>query len=241
MTSAWFETWFNKHYLSLYQHRDEKDALDQIDLILTTLDLKKSDPLLDLACGVGRHTQLLRKRGYWMQGMDLSRDLIREGLRLFPNLPLTMGDMRSFVGGYQAILSLFTSFGYFEKESEDKKVLSHVFQALRPGGYYWLDFLNDYWIRENLVAQETISVHQRESFEIKRFIKDGRVIKIIEHTFKDRVSTYRESVSLYSKDQLEALLRQAGFELKAIFGDYRGSLWSEQGTRAIFVGKKKIG
>ena len=213
-----------------------------MDLIISTLcprGLKKSQPILDLACGMGRHVELFRRRGFWVQGIDLSEELIQEGRRYWPQLPIKVGDMRSFVGGYQAILSLFTSFGYFEKESEDLRVLANVFQALRPGGHLWLDFLNAPRVRQNLASTEEVLAGRRESFFIQKSLERGRAVKTISHRLGGRVSVYRESVRLYSRNELVELFVRSGFEMEKFFGNYRGAPWSETSERLILVGRKK--
>jgi SAM-dependent methyltransferase len=47
-----------------------------------------------------------------------------------------------------AVFNLFTSFGYFDNEKDDKKVFQSVYDALKPGGFFVLDYLNEEFVRE---------------------------------------------------------------------------------------------
>ena len=49
---------------------------------------------------------------------------------------------------------MFTSFGYFETRDEDLAIFRGVHRALRPGGRFVLDFLNEANVRKTLVPHE---------------------------------------------------------------------------------------
>ena len=40
---------------------------------------------------------------------------------------------------YDAVVNLFTAFGYFEEEADDARVLGNVARALKPGGAFLID------------------------------------------------------------------------------------------------------
>ena len=71
--SMWFEKWFSdKLYLDLYQHRDEEDARWIINLLQRSIAVKTNASVLDIACGSGRHSIELARRGFDVTGFDLS-------------------------------------------------------------------------------------------------------------------------------------------------------------------------
>ena len=81
----WYEEWFsNKFYLELYQHRDEEDARWIINLLQRTLNVSTRSKVLDIACGSGRHSLELARRGFEVTGFDLSDYLISEAKRKTP-------------------------------------------------------------------------------------------------------------------------------------------------------------
>ena len=66
----WFENWFDENYLDVYRHRNDLDALRQIELILKNVSLSKRDKILDLGCGIGRHVEILHKKKFLVEGID---------------------------------------------------------------------------------------------------------------------------------------------------------------------------
>ena len=129
----WFEEWFGEDYLHIYQHRDETEAERAIELIATNLAGRQIDTVLDLACGAGRHTRVLRER-WWTVGLDLSLALLRLARRESLEAPYVRADMRELPfadESFDLVVNLFTSFGYFEDDSEHVRVLACVGAAMK--------------------------------------------------------------------------------------------------------------
>lgn len=234
----WYEKWFDENYLRLYHHRDVDDARDQARLILDCLELCKDCSILDLGCGEGRYTMYFKRRGYRVLGLDLSEKLIRSGREKYPGLNLVVGDMRAIPGRFDLVLSLFTSFGYFEEDRENHRVVESVSGSLVPGGVFWLDFLNPTYIEDNLVTESEKQISSHTLVTEKRKIEDNRIIKDIlfeEHGVKNK---YKESVRLYSRLELEDMLKRAGLSIQGCFGNYLGAPWQQTSERTILYGKK---
>lgn len=236
--SYWFENWFNEDYLALYRHRDMADANRQISLILSTLQPTSAHRILDLGCGEGRHLEILHQRGLHATGIDLSPVLIQMGHSRFPHLSLAVGDMRKIKGKFDIILSLFTSFGYFDDDSENMVVFHSVSQALNPGGMYWLDYLNPGFVKANLRLETARELEPGLHVAEKRRIEGDMVIKDIVFRSEKGEKRYQERVKLYDRSQLEAMLRDAGLNPAGSFGDYDGSPWSPEAPRTILFAEK---
>lgn len=234
----WFEDWFDENYLLLYRHRDCEDAKVQVRLILDTLDIPQCSSILDLGCGEGRYTHLFQNQGYRVFGMDLSQCLVREGRKRYGNLDLLVGDMRAIPGCFDVIVSLFTSFGYFPTKEENARVVTSVYESLNPGGWYWLDFLNPTAVTKNLVPESITRLPGAIEVTERRSIENGRVVKDILFKKNDKVTRYKESVALYTKFELEAMLKSAGFQIRGCFGDYRGASWTPDTPRTILYCRK---
>lgn len=223
--APWYVSAFDERYLKLYAHRDEQEAEDRAPGMMKLLGLTHDKRLLDVACGEGRYARAMARRGVRVTGIDLSKELLleaRERSRLLPGSPqYTRRDMRKlpFVSQFDAVISMFTSFGYFETEAEDLAVFRGVSRALVPGGRFLLDFMNEAQLRSSLVPEETqrsrsVNVH------IKRWIDedatDGpRVEKRVKAVAaRTGITEFEvtESVRLYTPDEIDALLARAGLE-----------------------------
>jgi trans-aconitate methyltransferase len=138
---AWYREWFGEEYLGLYSHRDEQEAEAHVDFVERQLRHPRPRAVLDLACGAGRHTAALRRRGYRTVGVDLSLTLLAHA----GGLPRAAGDMRCLpfaAGSFDWVLNFFTSFGYFEKERENFQVLEEIVRVLAPRGRFLIDIMN---------------------------------------------------------------------------------------------------
>ncbi|HEX2201691.1 MAG TPA: class I SAM-dependent methyltransferase [Longimicrobium sp.] len=239
----WYEAWFGREYLELYPLRDDSEAEDAVALIVGAARLPAGAPVLDLACGAGRHVEHLRERGLRAFGLDLSLDLLR--LARAEGLPAVRGDMRVLPVGtarLAMVTSFFTSFGYFEDEADDALVLREIRRVLAPGGLFAVDFLNAERVRAELRARDEVEIGRRRVVQTRELVEDGRVvqkrIEIHDHG-RPRPRVFFERVRLYTAGDLEAMLEDAGIEPFASFGDYSGGPPRSGAPRVILIGRAR--
>lgn len=234
----WFEKWFDDNYLKLYHHRNIKDADEQVQLIIDTLKPDKHQSILDLACGEGRHCLLFHTKGYLIKGIDLSATLIKSGKAKHPGLDIRVGDMRHIRGKHHIILSLFTSFGYFDSDRDNISVIRSISRALHSGGWFWIDFLNPEYLKKNLVPDNEFLLEDGTKVNEKRFFENNTIVKVITFTGPEEKSRYQERVKLYTKKDIETMMRRSDIHPEGTFGDYHGSEWSSFSPRTIIYGRK---
>ena len=230
----WFEEWFGEDYLRIYQHRDEEEAERAIDLIAEHVRGREVGAVLDLGCGAGRHARILSER-WWTVGLDLSAALLRVARRESQDAPFVRADMRRLPfadESFDLVVNLFTSFGYFEDDSEHVKVLSCLRDVITEGGTLVIDFLNAHEVRATLVPYDE-RVANGITIEQSRTISPDQ--RFVEKTIKlrERGREYVERVRLFSAGDLVRMLDVAGFQVVARAGDYSGSEWSEESPRTI--------
>lgn len=241
-TPDWYRRWFGEEYLALYPHRDAEEARQAVDLVLRSLGSIEG-PILDVACGAGRHMREFAGRGIPAIGLDLSITLLREGKAAERDLMLTQADMRSLPfadGSFAVVVNFFTSFGYFAQPEEDEIVLNEIRRVLRPGGRFMLDFLNAERVRNHLVSKDTRYVDGRLVTQKRRLEDDGKVvvkeIRMSEGELDERPITFYERVRLYSPEELSTMLRMACLEPTKTFGDYSGGPACSDCPRYILMG-----
>ena len=232
--TEWFEQWFGEEYHALYPHRDDEDARRAVALIRSVVKWEAGDWILDLACGPGRHAAELARWAGHVVGFDLSRAMLRRA-RERSGGALVRGDMRALpfrAGSFTLAVNLFTSFGYFLNEEENRRVVSQVAAALAPGGHFVLDYLNAEQVRRTLKGIE--QAKGRDVLVRRRIDSADRfVIKEIE--LRDEGRRFEERVRLYSAAELAALLGDAGLRVVARFGDYDGGAAGPDAPRVILV------
>lgn len=238
--TEWYEHWFGEAYLDLYPHRDDRDAERVVALLSSRRLVAPGDRVLDLACGPGRHAAALASRGTRVTGFDLSLTLLRTAQRRGSH-SLVRGDMRALAfrdGRFDAVVNLFTSFGYFDRDEQHQEVLDEVARVLRPGGRLVLDFLNAPLVRARLVQRDSGRLGDRRVVQERRMSDDGRyVVKTISLEGEGR--QFMERVRLYDGDELGAMARRAGLRVEEVFGDYDGAPWTPSTPRLLLVASRR--
>jgi SAM-dependent methyltransferase len=223
-SKSWYESWFDSpYYHILYKHRDDTEARRFIDSLLAHLEPAAGARILDLACGKGRYSIYLANKGFDVTGVDLSpgsiaiaRQYEQDQLHFFTH------DMREPFrpGHFDYVFNFFTSFGYFEEQEDDLRVLQSVRSDLKPGGTFVLDFFNADYVRRNLVREEVKEL-EGIRFQLERSIEEPYVYKRIRFSDRGRHYAFEERVRLIGKDDFKPLFREAGLAIRKAFGDYQ--------------------
>lgn len=238
----WFSTWFDSpYYHILYTSRDDHEAQHFIDKLLVYLHPKPQEKIMDLACGKGRHSRYLNQKGYDVTGIDLSEKSIQHA-KQFENerLRFDVHDMRMVYkpDEFDFVLNLFTSFGYFDNETENVVALSATARSIAHGGKLVIDFMNTDKVIARLVMEEEKEV-QGIHFKIQRRVENGFIVKTICFTDKGRDYKFTERVRALREQDFLEYFGIAQLRLVEIFGDYDLNPFDlEKSERMIFVLKK---
>ncbi|MEO6177732.1 MAG: class I SAM-dependent methyltransferase [Flavobacterium circumlabens] len=222
-TENWFTSWFDTpYYHILYKDRNYREAQIFMDNLTHYLNLPEKATVLDLACGKGRHSIYLNQLGFNVLGADLSENSIAEASKNSnETLHFKVHDMREpFEEKFDAIFNLFTSFGYFESDEDNLTTLKAIKDSLSEYGFAVIDFMNVNQVIETLVPEEVKTVDDID-FKIKRYLKDGHIIKEIDFEDQGRHFHFTEKVKALTLKDFEDLMAEAGIFLLDIFGDYK--------------------
>lgn len=263
---AWYEKSFGDDYLELYSHRDVNEARANLKALVALTSPPKDEPLLDLCCGAGRCLLVLRELGFTkVVGLDLSPQLLRVSKKLLHDagvteveiyeagseklpkpapdaVPLLHADMRSipYEGYFATIISIFTSFGYFDSDEENRKVLLAIYKALRPGGVMVMDYLNRDKVISSLVPRDEWQLPGRLVCSVRRITDDGRRVEKETSVLADDGSKKKffESVRMYSEPEMRSMLQEAGFTGIRSYGSVHGDAFGPNSERLVLVAAK---
>ena len=239
---SWYRSWFNSpYYHILYKNRDENEAALFIDRVLKYFNPPSEARFLDLACGKGRHSIYINKKGFDVTGVDLSKENIRRAKR-FENdhLHFDVHDMRVPYANtkFDYVFNLFTSFGYFPSIEENEKVLSASHSNLKLKGKILIDFLNAHQVIKGLVKEETQKM-DGVTFNIDREIEDGIIKKNIDIIDGEKEFRFVERVRALTRQDFVGMLTRCDFEILDTFGNYNLEEYHEdKSPRLILIARK---
>jgi len=233
----WYASWFNTpYYHILYKDRNYDEAADFMKNLTRFLNLKKGDKILDLACGKGRHSKYLNKLGYDVTGVDLSPNSIAYAKK-YENTSLSFAvhDMcLPYPDRFDAVLNLFTSFGYFETENDNIRTIKAIKEELKPNGFGVIDFLNSSYLKNHLVKENTKTV-EGITFHIKRKIENGYIVKTISFKDADKNYEFAEKVKALTLEDFKAYFESANVQLTHCFGDYNLNKFDENNSQRLIL------
>ena len=241
--NEWFGTWFDSpYYHILYKHRDHEEAAEFINNLSGYLHFGKKDKIMDLACGKGRHSVFLNKKGFDVTGLDLSpKNIAFANKQSNDRVRFFVHDMREVFkkNSFDYVLNMFTSFGYFDEASENEQVIAAVAKSLKNGGKFVLDFMNAEKVIKNLVQEETKTIEDIE-FRITRTLDDHNfIVKNIEFEDNGKKYEFHERVKAITFQEFQNYFDNVNLKCTKVFGDYRLSPFKKESSdRMIFVLEK---
>jgi D-alanine-D-alanine ligase len=225
LPSDWWRTLFNALYLETDGDvfENDRNTVEEIDLLIGTAGLEPNHRILDLCCGQGRHAIELARRGFTrITGLDRSRYLIRLARKRAKQSQLQLsfheGDARNFRlgdGDFDCVCILGNSFGYFERQEDDLAVLERVKRALASGGKLVMDLMDGEWMRRHFEPRSWEWIDRNHFVCRERSLAEDcdRLIsrEVVVDAERGVIADQFYAERLYSKERLEALLTGAGF------------------------------
>ncbi len=244
MQQPWFKDWFNSpYYHQLYFNRDKTEAAAFIDKLISYLKPPAGATMLDVACGKGRHSLQLASKGFDVTGIDLSADSIHEALKNEgDNLHFYQHDMRLpfWIRYFDYAFNFFTSFGYFRTQREHDNAIHCIATALKPGGYFVMDYLNVHYSEDH-----TIHNMEKEidgiNYIITKWYDENHFYKkiIVEDESLDEPLIYTEKVAKFSLGDFTDMFAYQGLQIQEVYGDYEFNRYDvKKSPRLIMIARK---
>ena len=245
---------FGDDYLGAYRETiSPENAILEVAFVQRVLGLSVGQEVLDLCCGHGRHAVLLAKAGLTMTGLDLSKGYLKQAAlnaaAAGVELELVYSDMRQvpFVSRFDAVINLFTSFGYLGgylgSDAEDMRVLHQVSNALKPGGKFLIDLINKDWVVANNLVDErkvdpngTVYQEHRELDLVRSRIQNSFIV-----TTPDGSTRHSDglTIRLYTLVEITDMLAEAGLTFQSAYGGYDAEPYNVGTRRMIMVAEKQ--
>jgi len=229
--------WWRRIFNSMYLKTDADVVEDlqitrkEVDLFTDILGLEKNMVILDLACGQGRHSLELARRGFKnLNGLDRSHYLIRKAKNICGaerlNASFREGDARKLpypADTFDVVMILGNSFGYFESTEDDIKILKEVFRVLKPFGKFLIDVADGNYLRDNFNPRSWEWVDNKHFVCRERSLASDnqRLIsrEVISNIYKGVILDQFYAERLYNKESLIEMFNRTGYSRVSFHGN----------------------
>jgi SAM-dependent methyltransferase len=212
------------------------------------LDLPKNAEILDAPCGYGRHSIGLAKKGFTVTGLDINSYHLKkakiEAARNHAKVRFVKKNMIDLDYGdeFDAVINMFYSFGFFDRDKDNYKVLKNFFKALKPDGKFLMHtdvnipriISGKYKLNEirNLKPGGKLKIEESYDAITKRINGAWILHKNGGEERKDY------SVRVYTKDEFVKLCKSAGFKSCEVYSDWTGKPYDVRSEDMIIVATK---
>jgi 2-polyprenyl-3-methyl-5-hydroxy-6-metoxy-1,4-benzoquinol methylase len=214
-----------------------EDTENQVEFIINTLELTGKERILDLACGFGRHSISLARRGYSVVGVDFTKIYIEDAIMTTKAESLSaefiLSDFRdlTFKEEFDVVLNMADgAIGYLETDEENLKMFDVISAALKSGGKHFMDVCNAehaelYFPKRHWdIGTKTLSLPEFDwDSERRRMLFTDWEIKFDEIAKRpDKIEKDTDGCRLYSRSELEEILNARNMKLIKTFSNYYG-------------------
>lgn len=243
----WWQKAFNKEYFEAFDYiYSEKRGIKETEFVIKKSGIKKDSKVLDLACGQGRHSIPLAKRGIKVTAIDFSNFLINKAkesaIKSKASITFLKKDIRAYSkkNYFDLVILLGNSFGYFS-DKDNERVIVNVNSSLKKGGKFILDLSNTPSLIKNIGEETNVQstpygkiISKTLSFNPETFHAKTQW-QIIHNKKKTKfIGTLR----FYTPPEINSLLKKHNFIIKKTYGSFNGEPYSPKTKRYIVIAKK---
>lgn len=205
---------YSERWFALFAEAEAAQTELEVDFLVR--QLPSAQTILDVACGYGRHARRLAARGYRVTGVEREARVIEDARRRVPAVEFLRLDMRrldTIARSFDAVLSLWQSFGYFSEEA-NTDMLRSMAAKVSPTGRLVFDVYHRGFFELN---QGTFERRVRDVELVEsRTVTDGRLRVTLDYGGPVDVFDWQ----VYLPEELEALAADVGLELVLACTDF---------------------
>jgi 2-polyprenyl-3-methyl-5-hydroxy-6-metoxy-1,4-benzoquinol methylase len=221
----------------------------EVEGLVRLLGISPSELILDVPCGSGRHAKALARRGFNVTGVDINKMLLdraranSHGLASVKFHKGSMLELQQFFNGFDVVMNMFSSFGYFPSDEENFFVLKQLVQSLRPGGRLVIHNIDRDWLMRvytPVTWQETDEEFCVEARKYDSGTKYNEVNEIRMNKKTGQAERTYHRMRLYNSDEMVQLFADAGLDNIQCFGGFDGGpLIKGESTHPVYVGRRQ--
>lgn len=231
--SGAFSSLYARYYDAMYGGKDYAAESAYFEKLLKKHGVRPGGHILSFGAGTLNHEQYFAVKGYTVNGVELSGDMVTQGREKIRTLSLEkvsieQGDMRTYRASrtYDAVLIPFNVVSYCADIRELDATIAAASRALRPGGVLVFDCWNGDIMKKD-PPRDTWSKLPIEGGVLYKLVKASPVSR--SNTFVrslelvavrgDKAEVYREDHALsgWTSKQLRSVFTKNGLKLAGLY------------------------
>jgi SAM-dependent methyltransferase len=230
----------------LFHQKRLADTPSQVDNIIKLLNVKEGAKILDLCCGIGRHSLEFARRGFQVTGVDRTKSYLDKAKNQAKaeKLPIEFvnEDMRMFcrAEAFDVAINMFTSFGYFDDAADDRKVVENVRRSLKSNGKFLIEMEGKELLARKFRERDWNEINGLIILEERKLLNNWEKVAGRWIILKDgQRFEHKFVIRLYSAVEITSLVKQCGFTEVHVYGSLDGIDYDQSAKRLVVVAQKK--
>jgi len=247
---TWCADFFDNSFAEQYLERPYDDEMKKtVKFLQEKLHLQDNDIIFDQCCGIGSVSLALAKNNYQTIAVDLIDSYIKRAKGKATKLSkFYADDAYKFTTNTlcDAAVNWWTSFGYDQDDSQNIKMLERIYESLKPGKYFALDYMNSYKDLSYFKGKETTTIKSiRNGYETEWNSKLNQEKSMLIRTWiytdesGNKVKKQGGGARLFTPEDFERMLSKCGFINIKFYGSVMGESFNKESPRCIAVAQKE--
>ena len=246
--------WYRKIWtLDIQNQSWVEDTKRQVTFLIDELKLEGGEKILDLACGFGRHSLELARRGFAVTGVDITPAYIQyakeqaesEGL----DARFLCADIREvgFESEFDLVLNMADgAVGYLENDAENRKIFAVVSKALKPGGWHFMDIMNGSYAEKHFpcklwdAGEMGLTLSNFEWDDKTRTLIYGQLDFEYGKALKKPEMTEGNPIRLYTLTEIAEIMSSVGMKVINSYADFTGKPSSDKDIQLMVYSQKML-
>ena len=248
--------WYKKIWtLDIQDMSWVENTSSEVDFIESVLNLQGNERILDLACGFGRHSLELARRGYHVVGVDITPAYIMEAQKKAvednaTNTTFVCMDIRdiTYHAEFDVVLNLADgAIGYLENDEENLRIFDAISAALKPNGKHLMGVCNGAYAHKHFprrnweAGKQALSLADfRWDAHTSRMLYTGYTFKYGEKLTKPDCMRSPTTTRLYRVEELCEIFSPRGMEIQGTYGAYDKGIPASDDLLTLIVYSQKL-
>lgn len=245
--------WYKKIWtLDIQNQSWTEETEHQVDFLIQALNLSGNERILDLACGFGRHSIALAKRGFTVTGVDITREYVEYASERSAQLKLSAdficADIRevTFENEFDVVINMADgAVGYLETEEENLKIFEVVARSLKHGGKHFMDIMNADYADGHFPCQmwdagdKMLTLSKFEWDRVSKIMMYGQMDFAYDKPLTKPLFEWGNSTRLYHLSEIQDIFRSLGMHVQKCYSDCSGRALTKNNIQMLIYSVKE--